>query len=182
MYCRPIDVSFHARRDAGGLGVGQNGYMSFRNGVLPSLLSTRMQLSITRLNTLDYFDYLLHGPPHKEARFCSSSTVMVYIFLGECRLPCVKLRRMIKKEKIKLPTSLVKTMYSFSGSSDDGVWEVGKQTGDVFPTSLGRWVQSGADCRICIHLCWLPYQLSYAPGCHRAQQLTWILKSLDFLF
>ena len=90
MYCRPIDVSFHARRDAGGLGVGQNGYMSFRNGVLPSLLSTRMQLSITRLNTLDYFDYLLRGPPHKKARVYSSSTAMVYIFLGDCRLPCVK--------------------------------------------------------------------------------------------
>ena len=51
-------------------------YMSFRNGVLSLLLSTRMQLSITCLNTLDYFDYLSHGPPHKKARVYSSSTVI----------------------------------------------------------------------------------------------------------
>ena len=86
----PPYVSFYAQRDAGGGGggFGQNGYMTFRKGVLS--LSTRMQLSITRLNTFDYFDYLSHEPPYKKTRVYSSSTVMVYIFFGDCRLPCVK--------------------------------------------------------------------------------------------
>ena len=108
--------------------------------------------------------------------------------LVDCRLLCVRTAMPYKKQ-IKILTSPVKTMYSCSGSSSDGVWEAGRrglprihvESGCrwlMWAASYSRWLLEDRG-SICGRPCWplaVEDALILLCGCHQIEQIqSWCL-------